>query len=75
MLHDDNTSAEWSLLEIKAIMELLEVYLIITYFQVEDKFFQQRDGIAVGGSLLPIVSSIFMEYFEKLAFDTAQYKP
>jgi hypothetical protein len=75
MFHNDNTSAEWSVLEVIAIMELLEVYLRITYFQVEDKFFQQREGMAVVGFLLPIVSSIFMEYFEKLALDSAQYKP
>jgi hypothetical protein len=38
-----------------------------TYFQVDDKFFQQEDGMTMGSSLSPIVSNIYMEHFEKLA--------
>jgi hypothetical protein len=55
-------------------MELLNVYLRITYFQVDDNFFQQQDGMAMGSSVLPIFSNIFMEHFEKLALDSAQHK-
>jgi len=29
-------------------MELLEVCLKTTYFQADDKFFQQREGMAMG---------------------------
>jgi hypothetical protein len=67
--------AKRSALQVEAIMELLEVCLRTKYFPVEDKFFQQRDGTAMGSSLSPIVSNIFMENFEKLALDTARYKP
>ncbi|XP_023722356.1 uncharacterized protein LOC111872551 [Cryptotermes secundus] len=56
-------------------MELLEVCLSTTYFQVDDKFFQQKDGMDMGNSLSPIVSNIFMKHFEKLALDSAPYKP
>jgi hypothetical protein len=31
--------------------------------------------MAMGNSLSPIVSNIFMEHFEKLAIDSAPYKP
>jgi hypothetical protein len=48
-------------------MELLEVCLRITYFQVHNKFFQQTDGKGMGSSLSPSVSNIFIEHFEKLA--------
>jgi hypothetical protein len=41
-LHNDDTLVERSVLPVKAIMELLEVYLRTTYFQVNDKFFQQK---------------------------------
>jgi hypothetical protein len=34
-----------------------------------------ENGMAMGSSLLPIVSNIFMEHFEKLALDSAQHKP
>jgi hypothetical protein len=67
-LHNDDTLAERSVLQVEDIMELLEVYLRTTYFQVDDKFFQQS-------SLSPIVSNIFMEHLEKLALDLAQHKP
>jgi hypothetical protein len=56
-------------------MELLKVCLRTTYFQVDDKFFQQKDGMAMRSSLSPIVSNIFMENFEKLALDLALLKP
>jgi hypothetical protein len=56
-------------------MKLLEVCLRTTYFQVDDKFFQQKDGMVMGNSLSPIVSNIFMEHFQKLALDSAPYTP
>jgi hypothetical protein len=34
----DNTLAEWSLLHVEAIMELLEVGLRATYFQEDDMY-------------------------------------
>jgi hypothetical protein len=74
-IHNDNTLAERSVLQVEAIMELLEVCLKPTYFQVDDKFFHHKDGMAMGSSLSPIVSNIFMEHFEELALDSAQYKP
>jgi hypothetical protein len=56
-------------------MELLDVCLRTTYFQVNDRFCQQKDGMAMGSSISPIVSNIYMEHFEKLALDSAQNKP
>jgi hypothetical protein len=74
-LHNDDTLAERPVLLFEAIMELLESCLRTTYFQVDDRFFQQKDGITMGSSLSPIVSNIFMEHFEKLALDSAKHKP
>jgi hypothetical protein len=45
------------------------------YFQVDDKFFQQRSGTAMGSSVSPIASEVYMEHFEKLVFDSVQHKP
>jgi hypothetical protein len=56
-------------------MELLEVCLRTTYFQADDKFFQKNEGMDMGSSLSPIVSNIFMEYFQELILDSAQHKP
>jgi hypothetical protein len=46
-LHNNDTLAEQSVLQVEAIMELQEVCLRTTYFQVDDKFFQQKDGMAM----------------------------
>jgi hypothetical protein len=73
-LHNDDTLVERSPLQVEAIMELLDVSLRTTYFQVDDKFFQQKDGMAMGSSVSPIVSNIFMEHFEILALDSTQHK-
>jgi hypothetical protein len=56
-------------------MELLEICLKTTYFQVEDKFFQQKVGMMMGSSLSPVVSNIYMEHLAQLTLDTAEYKP
>jgi hypothetical protein len=42
---------------------------------VDDKFFQQKDGMAMGSSLSPISSNIYMEHSEKVALDSTQHKP
>jgi hypothetical protein len=41
---------------------------------VGDKFFQQKDGMATGGSLSLIVN-IVTEHFAKMALDPTQHKP
>jgi hypothetical protein len=73
-LQNDDTLAELFPLQGEAIEELLDVCLRTTYFQVDDKFFQQKDDMAMGSSLSPTVSNIFMEHFEKLALESAQHK-
>jgi hypothetical protein len=74
-LHNDDTLVERSALQIEDVMELLEVCLRTTYFQVDDKFFQQKNGMAMGSSVSPIVSNICMEHFEKLALGSVEHKP
>jgi hypothetical protein len=71
----DSTVSDRSPLQVDDVMELLEVCMKTTYFQFEDKFYQQNDGMAMGSSLSPVVSNIFMEHFEKLAIDTTDLRP
>jgi hypothetical protein len=65
-LHNNDTLMEWSVLQAKAIMGQLEVHFRAIYFQVDDKFLQQKDGMDTGSSLSPIISNIYMEPFKKL---------
>jgi hypothetical protein len=69
-LHNDGTLEEWSVLWVKAIMELLKVCLRATYIEVDDKFIRQTDSIDEKSSL-PLCTNIYMEHFEKLALDSA----
>jgi hypothetical protein len=61
----DHTLSECSPLELDGVMELLEVCIKTTYFQLEDKFYQQKEGMAMGSSLSPVVTNIFMKHLEK----------
>jgi hypothetical protein len=46
-----------------------------TYFQVDDKFYEQKEGMAMESPLSPVVNNIFVENFEQLALTTEQQKP
>jgi hypothetical protein len=54
-------------------MELLDVCLTTVYFKLEDKFYQQEEGMAMGKSL--VVSNILCNTFEKIALHKPGYKP
>jgi hypothetical protein len=41
-------------------MELLDICLTATYFQFEDKFYQQKEGLEMGNSLHPVVSLLYI---------------
>jgi hypothetical protein len=56
-------------------VELLEVCVKTTYFQVEDRFYRQKSSVAMGSSLSPVISNIFIEYFEELALSSVPHKP
>jgi hypothetical protein len=50
------TFAEQSLSQVETIVEQLDVYLRMTYFQVNDNSFQQKDCMAMGRSLSLIIT-------------------
>jgi hypothetical protein len=66
--YKDDILAERPVLQAVVVMELLRV-------QVDDKFFQQKYGMAMGSSLSAIASDKYNEHFEKLALESAQSKP
>jgi hypothetical protein len=74
LLKDDTVESR-SGLQLGPIMELLEVCLKTTYFQVHQKFFQQKDGMEMGNSLSSIVCELYMNHFEELALDSSPNRP
>jgi hypothetical protein len=74
-LGTNSSFPEHSPLQVEDVLELLDICLKFMDFQFEDKFYQQKEGMAIGNSLSPVVSNIFMEYSEEIALDTAEYKP
>lgn len=62
-------------LHVDAIMEMLEVCLKTSHFRFGDRFFQEKEEIAMGSSLSPVISNIYLELFEKLALDGWDMKP
>jgi hypothetical protein len=57
------------------MMELLVVCLKTTYFQVDNKFFQQNDGMAMGEASCAAASNNHMEHFEELELRTSAHRP
>jgi hypothetical protein len=69
----DSTVLDHSPLQLEDVMQLLEICIKTTYLQSED-FYQQKEGIAMGSLLSPVVSYIFMDHFEELAVDIVDQK-
>jgi hypothetical protein len=46
-----------------------------TYFLYNGSFYEQKDGVAMGSPLIPVIANLYMEYFEKQAIRSASEKP
>jgi hypothetical protein len=57
------------------ILELFRHCLSSSYFLWNGTFYEQKDGVAMGGPLSPVVANFFMEWFEKTALERALKKP
>ncbi|XP_054709735.1 uncharacterized protein LOC129219380 [Uloborus diversus] len=57
------------------IAALFKHVLTTTYFQWNTKFYEQRDGVAMGNPLSPVIANFYMEFFEQKALASATKKP
>ena len=62
-------------LSVASIKRLLHLCLTSTYFMWNSRFYQQKEGAAMGNPLSPVVANIYMEHFEALAIESARLKP
>ncbi|XP_054853995.1 uncharacterized protein LOC129342319, partial [Eublepharis macularius] len=49
--------------------------LTTSYFQWDNEFYEQMDGVAMGSPLSPVIANFYMEHFEKTALESAPHKP
>ncbi|GJQ78415.1 hypothetical protein Trydic_g22237 [Trypoxylus dichotomus] len=59
----------------REITKLFEHVLTTTYFQWNNDYYEQLDGVALGSPLTPVIANFYMEFLESRALDTAAQKP
>ena len=57
------------------IINLFRHSLTTTYFQWNQTFYEQKDGVAMGSPLSPVIANFYMEKFEEVAIRTAPKQP
>jgi hypothetical protein len=60
-LERDTKLLDRTTLGVDKIMELIDLCLDSTYFQLGDKFLEQRRGLAMGSPLSPVLADLYME--------------
>ncbi|XP_050307490.1 neural-cadherin-like [Anthonomus grandis grandis] len=73
-LSNDTSLPSRTKLPLGGVMELLEVCLPNSYFQVKDRFYAQDKGLPMGSSLSPVVANIYMEWFKEQTISTSRQK-
>lgn len=46
-----------------------------TFFYLESDIYQQEGGVSMGLPLSPVITNIYMGYFEEMGLETAPLKP
>ena len=59
----------------KDTVNLFHHVLTSTYFKYDGQFFEQRDGVAMGSPLSPVIANFYMEDFEEKALSSAPLRP
>jgi hypothetical protein len=74
-LEGDVTLRDRSPHSVDTLLEFVSLCLKNTYFQFEDKFYQQNHGTAMGSPLSPVACDIFFESLECQAIEAFHIKP
>ena len=75
LLEKDHTFRERTVLAVNDIILLLEFCLKNTYFSLQDQFYEQVEGAAMGFPVSPIVANLYVEYLVQKALSTAPHPP
>ena len=75
LLEKDEKLQDRTLLSVQHIIELLGICLNNAYFSFQNEFYEQVEGAVMGYLVSPIVANLYMEYFEREAFQSASNPP
>ena len=57
------------------LMENLTFCVETNYFGMGSNIYRQKEGLAMGSPLSPVLANIYMEYFEEMALGSTSLKP
>ena len=57
------------------LMEMLTFCMETTYFEMGSDIYRQKEGLAMGSPLTPVLANINMEYFEEMVLWSTSLKP
>ena len=72
---EDEALGDRTILSPERVAELLEMCLKSTYFSYGGNFYEQKEGVVMGSPVSAVVANLYMEFFEKLALETASTRP
>ena len=75
LLEEGNELQLRTSMSVKHITCLLKFCLRSTYFTLQDKYYEQVEGAAMGSPISPIVANLYMEDFEMRAINTSPHLP
>ena len=74
-LTKDQTLRERANIPVPQLVELTNLCLRSTYFQLGEEFYEQLDGAAMGSPLSPVIANLYLEHLEETALQSACLKP
>ena len=75
LLEEDQDLKQRTSMSVSQIISLLEFCLGSTYFTFKGRFYEQKEGTAMGSPISPVVANLYMEDLETKALQTAQNPP
>ena len=75
LLENDETLSDRTPLSPKNVLDLLEFLVCTTFFIFNDTYYQQTEGVAMGGSPSSIVAEIYIQATETTASTTTSHPP
>ena len=74
-VHSDDQSTGKTAIPQDTFLDLVNLVLITTWYTFNSQFYQQTDGVAMGGPASSATAKIYMQTHESTAISTALHPP